>query len=186
MSQEEVGLLAGYPVENAQSRIARYEANNRTPDYDEVRKFSRILKTTELYIIYGDLAKHLNVSQSLPILTWKALDLMDDRRDSNKKLSVFWPTKLSDESFVLPIENDDLAPHFMKGDVIVIDPSVVAKHGDFVVMAHHHTQPVVCEMVINKRVKFFKKLERGSAPVQEEKNATRVYGVVISKITSLR
>jgi hypothetical protein len=54
----------------------------------------------------------------------------------------------SDLAYGLRVEGNDLAPHFLPGDTLVVDPAGVPEPGDFVVVwpAGAESKAVVCQL----------------------------------------
>jgi len=105
---------------------------------------------------------------------------------ANGQLSIFWPTQVSEESFVLPVTGDDYKPEFKSGDMLIVDPRAQPRHNDFVIVSINNEKPALYKYTKQKDSFYFCRLDGVSYLIPQVKKTTRIFGVVLSKIVSYR
>jgi SOS-response transcriptional repressor LexA len=83
------------------------------------------------------------------------------------------------EPFALRVIGDTMAPEFMDGAIIVIDPSGVVKDGSYV-LARHNDEYIFRQLVFGEGVYYLKTLADGHDPI-EIPDLLPVEGVIIQQ-----
>ena len=69
------------------------------------------------------------------------------------------------EPFALRVIGDTMAPEFMDGAIIVIDPSGVVKDGSYV-LARHNDEYIFRQLIFGEGVYYLKTLADGYEPIE--------------------
>ena len=83
------------------------------------------------------------------------------------------------EPFALRVIGDTMAPEFMDGAIIVIDPSGVVKDGSYV-LARHNDEYIFRQLIFGEGVYYLKTLADGHEPI-EITDLVAVEGVIIQQ-----
>mgnify|MGYP001821719811 FL=1 len=83
------------------------------------------------------------------------------------------------EPFALRVIGDTMAPEFVDGCIIIIDPSGVVKDGSFV-LARYNDEYIFRQLVFGEAVYFLKTLEQGHETI-EIPDLVAVEGVIIQQ-----
>ena len=83
------------------------------------------------------------------------------------------------EPFALRVIGDTMAPEFMDGAIIVIDPSGVVKDGSYV-LARHNDEYIFRQLIFGEGVYYLKTLADGHEPI-EIPDLMAVEGVIIQQ-----
>mgnify|MGYP001554335994 FL=1 len=83
------------------------------------------------------------------------------------------------EPFALRVIGDTMAPEFVDGCIIIIDPSGVVKDGSYV-LARHNDEYVFRQLVFGEGVYFLKTLKEGHETI-EIPDLAPVEGVIIQQ-----
>ena len=83
------------------------------------------------------------------------------------------------EPFALRVIGDTMAPEFMDGAIIVIDPSGVVKDGSYV-LARHNDEYIFRQLIYGEGVYYLKTLAEGHDPI-EIPDLVAVEGVIIQQ-----
>ncbi|KAB7669742.1 helix-turn-helix domain-containing protein [Plesiomonas shigelloides] len=141
LSQEQFGKRLEKRVTGA--TVSDWERNITEPSGNNLNNICKLTGVTADYILHGSNSPHENVTSTpltgrrVPVLNyvqagaWK--EASDYRMyDGNIEwIEADWD--YSDNTFGLVVVGDSMAPDFLEGDVLVIDPNVDPLPGDFVV-----------------------------------------------------
>jgi SOS-response transcriptional repressor LexA len=83
------------------------------------------------------------------------------------------------EPFALRVIGDTMAPEFVDGAIIVIDPSGVVKDGSYV-LARHNDEYIFRQLIFGEGVYYLKTLAEGHEPI-EIPDLVAVEGVIIQQ-----
>ena len=83
------------------------------------------------------------------------------------------------EPFALRVIGDTMAPEFVDGCIIIIDPSGVVKDGSYV-LARHNDEYIFRQLVFGEGVYFLQTLKAGHAAI-EIPDLVPVEGVIIQQ-----
>lgn len=83
------------------------------------------------------------------------------------------------EPFALRVIGDTMAPEFMDGAIIVIDPSGVVKDGSYV-LARYNDEYIFRQLIFGEGVYYLKTLAEGHDPI-EIPDLVAVEGVIIQQ-----
>ncbi len=83
------------------------------------------------------------------------------------------------EPFALRVIGDTMAPEFMDGAIIIIDPSGVVKDGSYV-LARHNDEYIFRQLIFGEGVYYLKTLAEGYDPI-EIPDLVAVEGVIIQQ-----
>ena len=153
--------LADLTADLKQSRINNWERGMRTPGPEEIKQLAEALEVSPAFLMcLSDERKDkktINPSQAIPLLSPQQacnakLNInairAGEQIDNVVLLSV--STALipdaSFDSFALKVSDDSMIPEFRLNDVLVIDPSVSPKPGDFVtVKVRGKSEVIICQ-----------------------------------------
>jgi DNA polymerase V len=83
------------------------------------------------------------------------------------------------EPFALRVIGDTMAPEFVDGCIIIIDPSGIVKDGSYV-LARHNDEYIFRQLVFGEGVYFLQTLEQGQEAI-EIPDLVPVEGVIIQQ-----
>ena len=83
------------------------------------------------------------------------------------------------EPFALRVIGDTMAPEFVDGAIIVIEPSGVVKDGSYV-LARHNDEYIFRQLIFGEGVYYLKTLAEGHEPI-EIPDLVAVEGVIIQQ-----
>ena len=90
-------------------------------------------------------------------------------------------TRVSACAFALTVRGDSMEPRFTEGDVLIVDPEIEARSGDFVIVRLDDAQEATFkQLVIDGAQRFLKPLNARYPVVEINGNAT-IVGVVVEK-----
>ena len=90
-------------------------------------------------------------------------------------------TRVSACAFALTVRGDSMEPRFTEGDVLIVDPDLEARSGDFVIVRLDDAQEATFkQLVIDGAQRFLKPLNARYPVVEINGNAT-IVGVVVEK-----
>ncbi|CZP45569.1 LexA repressor [Legionella pneumophila] len=141
------------------SRINNYERGDRTPGPTEIKLLADALEVSASYLMCltdnreGKMAKSLGMGALIPILDYKQATeptafIQKIKEDVDTKVE-FIPvsTAVSDiigkNAFALQIKDESMMPEFRINDVLIVDPDISPKPGDFIVALIEGEQEVI-------------------------------------------
>ncbi len=126
----------------SQTIIALLESGKRKFTQKTLEKILKALSVDYGTFFVGDM-DHIDVpnsqAQGIPIISWNKIESymgtdMHSRRKAKKPESVIPHKKVGSKSYALLIKDDSMEPRFMPGDIIIVDPDLNVKKGDFCVV----------------------------------------------------
>ncbi len=132
-----------------QTRLTNWEQGTRAPGPEEIKLLAQVLDVSPAFLMcLSDerIAKKVKkYSHLIPLLNHRQacdakvhIDALRDQASSNDVIFVSVTTallpNLSADAFALKILDASMVPEFRINDVLVIDPAVLPKPGDFVVL----------------------------------------------------
>ncbi|HAT1882456.1 TPA: helix-turn-helix domain-containing protein [Legionella pneumophila] len=128
-----------------QTRLTNWEQGVRTPGPEEIKLLAQALDVSPAYLMcLSDERQFKEVkspSQLIPLLNYREAceaKLHTGTEISSEKVFISVSTalqpELSADAFALKITDDSMMPEFRLNDVLVIDPTLSPKPGDFVVV----------------------------------------------------
>ena len=121
-----------------QSRIANYERDNRTPDLDDIKILSKVLRISPESLAFDTNVMPVEVKKSYryPLISsiqaglWTGIDFL---RTADEDFEMIASNILaSEDAFYLRIEGKSMEPRFHEGDLVLIDPNIAPTPGRFV------------------------------------------------------
>ena len=93
------------------------------------------------------------------------------------------PVRCSDETFVLRVRGESMAPRFRDGDLIFVDPAVSPDHGRFVVVrGEDSNEATFKQLIVEGERKYLKALNPDwPKRIIESDAAAAICGVVVFK-----
>ncbi|WP_423789074.1 LexA family protein [Legionella pneumophila] len=140
-----------------QTRLTNWEQGVRTPGPEEIKSLARALDVSPAYLMCLSDAKQFeeirNPSQLIPLLDYcqacKAKLYTSPEVSGGKELisvSTALQPELGADAFALKIIDDSMLPEFRPNDVLVVDPSLSPKPGDYVIVAiEERREVIVCK-----------------------------------------
>ncbi|CZN02348.1 TPA: LexA family protein [Legionella pneumophila] len=141
-----------------QTRLTNWEQGVRTPGPEEIKSLARALDVSPAYLMClsdeMQFKKAQNPSQLIPLLDYRqARDAeshieVSRAQDSSGHLvlisvsDVLLP-ELSGDAFALKMADESMMPEIKVNDILVIDPSISPKPGDFIVVKVQERQEVI-------------------------------------------
>lgn len=140
MNQFQLGVALGYPEENAQSRISRYETGNRSPSKLTLEKLARVLHVTveQLTTSFRNVEPAaLRTGRAVPLISWVQAGHWHEPEDHfrpGEGEGEPVPSSTKDENaFALRVIGASMEPEFREGDIIIVSPNTEPVNGDFVI-----------------------------------------------------
>ncbi|STX50943.1 phage repressor [Legionella busanensis] len=142
--------LAGLTDDLNVSRINNYERGERTPGPLEIKQLARALEVSPAFLMclsddkQGALKKSPGLGALIPILTYQqacnpihTIDQIKEPSYSEKLDLIPIAPKLSERvseyAFALEVQDSSMTPEFRVGDILIVDPQLLPKPGDFIV-----------------------------------------------------
>ncbi len=191
MNQSQFGLALGYPEENAQSRISRYETGNRSPSKQTLQKMAKVLQVTveQLTMRFRNVEPAvLRTGRAVPLISWVQAGHWHEPEDHfrpGEGEGEPVPSSTKDENaFALRVIGDSMEPEFKEGDIVIVSPNSEPVTGDFVIakVAGEVTFKQL-HIYLNKLV--LKPLNDAYEPIEIERMdglEVRIIGKVIEKV----
>lgn len=153
--------LARLTTDLKQSRINNWENGLRTPGPEEIKQLAQALDVSAAFLMCLSDEKQENQTKKLirllPLLDHQQacnpqqyLHALREHGDVDKAIliavsTVLLPT-LGANAFVLKMIDDSMLPEFHLNDILVVDPSVQPKPGNFVVVKiHGKSEVLICQ-----------------------------------------
>ena len=142
----------------------------------------QLLSADELGLLAG--MRLQPVTKKVPVISWASLEsVMNGKFMLESNQWVGCPHDISDNSFVLEVENDLMTSStgrsYPRGAYIFIDQDRLAKSGDRVIAIDRNTmESVFRELVIDGGIKYLKPLNT-AYPVQQCSESTHIIGVIV-------
>lgn len=143
------------------SRINNWESGIRTPGPEEIKQLADALDLQPAYLMCltdERLSKDSKATTLLvPLLDFQqacdALNMLQcirDKTDANDismiAVSTMLTTTLSEDAFALRVLDDSMSPEIRVNDVLIVDPAIFPKPGDFVaVQIKGKSDAIVCQ-----------------------------------------
>ena len=153
-----LGELAG---DLKQTRLTNWEQGTRTPGPEEIKKLAQALDVSPAFLmcLSDDIKinKTKNLSHLIPLLDhYQACDAklhINAIREQKTNVDVVFISvsaallpELSDEAFALKMTDESMTPEIRVNDMLVIDPSISPKPGDYVaVKVANKAEIIVCQ-----------------------------------------
>ncbi|STX50179.1 phage repressor [Legionella busanensis] len=132
-----------------QSRINNWEHGARTPGPEEIRQLAKVLEVEPAYLMCLTDIKHIQIPKThvgalIPLLKKEKISqvkrYIDDLKDQEGQVDQeFIPisNKLAETvgkyAFALQVFDESMEPELKIGDILIVDPDVEPKPGNFVV-----------------------------------------------------
>lgn len=158
LTQKALGDLAG---NLKQTRLTNWEQGLRTPGPEEIKQLAVALDVSPAFLMCLSDEKQIKAVKShsrlIPLLDHHqacdakkhldAIRLKDSLEDVTLiSVSTVLLPELSDDAFALKMIDESMVPEIRVGDVLVIDPAISPKPGDFVaVKVADKSEVIVCQ-----------------------------------------
>lgn len=178
--------------------VGHYLAGRRKPSIEQLTALAGVLKTT-----VAELTGESDPSAARG--SYRGIEIADDRGGSGLCPLVSWvdagrpasnidqsqpaeadewfpcPVPHSDDTFVLRVRGDSMSPEYREGELIFVDPSVEAKHGDDVVVHFGDRDETTFKQLRQEGSRAYLKPRNPNWPDQfiEVNENSRIIGVVI-------
>lgn len=191
MNQLQFGLALGYPEDNAQSRVSRYETGNRSPSKQTIEKMARVLHVSveQLTSRFRNVEPAvMRAGRAVPLISWVQAGHWHEPEDQfrpGEGEGEPVPSSTKDENaFALRVIGASMEPEFREGDIIIVSPNTEPVTGDFVIakVADEVTFKQL-HIYLNKLV--LKPLNEAFEPIEiarSEGVEVRIIGKVIEKV----
>jgi SOS-response transcriptional repressor LexA len=153
-----LGELAG---NLKQTRLTNWEQGTRAPGPEEIKLLAQALEVSPAFLMCLSDEKQLKQTKSfnqlIPLLDHSQacnakvhIDAIRDQERSDDIVFISVSTALlpdlSDDAFALKMTDESMMPEFRANDVLVIDPNISPKPGDFlVVTVAGKNEVIVCQ-----------------------------------------
>jgi SOS-response transcriptional repressor LexA len=191
MNQYQLGVALGYPEENAQSRVSRYETGNRSPSKQTLQKLARVLHVTveQLTTSYRSVEPAiLRTGRSVPLISWVQAGHWHEPEDHfrpGEGEGEPVPSSTKDENaFALRVIGTSMEPEFREGDIIIVSPNTEPVNGDFVI-AKVGGEVTFKQLHIYLNKLVLKPLNEAYDPVEIDRSEgveVRIIGKVVEKV----
>ncbi|WP_419420733.1 helix-turn-helix domain-containing protein [Legionella sp. D16C41] len=132
------------------SRINNYERGERTPGPLEIKQLAKALEVSAAFLMclsddkQGALKKSPGLGALIPILTYQQAcnpvehidQIKQDTYSEKVDLIPIAPKlseRISEYAFALEVQDSSMIPEFRVGDILIVDPQILPKPGDFIV-----------------------------------------------------
>lgn len=141
-----------------QTRLTNWEQGIRTPGPEEIKLLAQALDVSPAFLMcLSDEKQSKQIkspSQLIPLLDSRQaceaklhIGAIREQEGSSDVIFISVSTallpELSQEAFALKIKDDSMMPEFRPNDVLVIDPSLSPKPGDYVIVIIENKQEVI-------------------------------------------
>lgn len=123
---------------------------------------------------------------SLPLLSWKQVANMKGEGSGVDLVSETIPVseKYNSKGFALRVEDDTMAPEFMEGEVVVVDPDVEPCSGRFVIAKVKDGAATFKQLVMDGGRTYLKPLNDRYPILDVTDGRYQILGVVVQKMKS--
>ncbi|HAW6249023.1 TPA: LexA family transcriptional regulator [Legionella pneumophila] len=150
-----LGELAG---DLKQTRLTNWEQGTRTPGPEEIKKLAKALDVSPAFLMClsddQQVKKAKSLSHLIPLLDYHQacdakshIEVIHDQGSSSHivfiSVSAALIPELSDKAFALKMTDESMIPEIRVNDVLVIDPSISPKPGDYVTVNVAERQEVI-------------------------------------------
>lgn len=154
LTLKELGELSGGLK---QTRLTNWEQGTRTPGPEEIKQLAQALNVSPAYLMCLSDEKRFketrNPSQLIPLLDYRQAceaKLHTGAEPSTHKIFISVSTELlpdlSSDAFALKIADDSMMPEMRVNDVLIIDPAISLKPGDYVaVNIADKSEVIICQ-----------------------------------------
>lgn len=201
ISQKDLALLCGWTGKNPNTRIANYESGLREPSTIDFIKLADALNTKPEYLTYGVTEVSELYSKMpdgyVPIITWEQAEIFSNPFEDASKLPEITeyiinphPSNKYKNLYALRIVGDSMIGHiksFNPGSIIIIDPLLSPKHGDYV-LVHDGTpdsEAILRKLTIEGGTSWLNALNPSYGPVRNLRDFHCI-GTVIAHLDILR
>ncbi len=181
--------------------ITHYLSGRRVPPLKQFQKLAAILKVDPAWLQYGttnskETVKNDNKKEKsertypIPLLAWdQVADFIKGKIPVNQKqefVSHFFIDNLN--CFALKVKGDAMTTpgsgkSFYEEEIIIIDSSQVAAHGDYIIALLPHTKELTFKQyVIDGGVSYLKPLNP-QYPLSTIEKGTKIIGIIKNKIS---
>lgn len=145
VTQAELGERCGWG-EGAQGRIGNYESGRRELGPQEARALAAALRVSPEWLLWGEAGtggdlRPVSSAKRVPVISYiqagNPREVVDAYEPGAGHGEIWVDTTIAGDlgphTFALEIQGDSMAPEFVPGDVVVIDPDACVRAGDDVV-----------------------------------------------------
>ena len=143
-SQTRLGKLAfGYKdgeENSAQIKITRIETGKKKVSIEELINLSKALQVSIIDVVadrFSAVDVPARLPSSIPVILWNEVAMFAENREnmllpftSNSTERVHSIRRVSHNTFALRVEDDRMAPRFLPGDIVIVDPAIPCQDGD--------------------------------------------------------
>lgn len=196
LSQAELARRAGLPQPTIWRAI---KGNKKQPSAETLMAIAKALGVSVSFLL-GDKNDEIDLSEAQPVTEFRKVPLLDwvqagaFTMESNVDSVEEWylcPVRISKKGFCLRVRGESMEPKFQEGDIVFVDPDVVADPGKIVIVQDETFSGAV-ESTMKKLVRdgqevFLKALNpdwpgKKFIPFTE---TMRVIGVVVGKYVEI-
>ncbi len=205
LKQEELAQQLGI----TRGAVTHYLSGRRVPPLKQFHNLAAVLKTDPAWLQFGvtaDNKKKSSDSQQretissqsnhhpIPILTSKQISKQPDVRRINKKSIEEWLANFYTDQpnwFAIRVQGDSMVSttgqkSFYDGDIIIIDPTLNPKNGDYIVaVMPKNNDATFKQYIIDGGIKYLKPLN-GQYPMIEVGSKYVYCGVVVRSLSEHR
>jgi len=198
LTQEELAHQLGI----TRGAITHYLSGRRVPPLKQFHKLATVFKADPAWLQFGvttDHKKHSGNSQHsdkaslqtnqypVPILTWEQVAKQPDVSRINRKAIEEWlPNFFTDQPdwYAMRVKGDSMVSTagqkgFHDGDIIIVDPNLSPKNGNFLVaVMPKNKEATFKQYIVDNGIKYLKPLN-GQYPMMESGNKCVNCGVVV-------
>lgn len=197
MTQEELAAKMGL----TRGAITHYLAGRRVPPLNQFEKLAAVLKVDPSWLQFGYAvapakkslikeSKEIKKQHLIPILSWDQALKADQLKQ--KDIHEWVPHFYCDNAnwFALKVKGDSMiAPagygkSFQEGDLIIIDPKINPKNGNFVIALLPKSKEAIFKQYVLDGDKIYLKPLNPQYPIIEINKRTHILGVISNNIIS--
>lgn len=122
--------------------------------------------------------------QKVPLLSWTEVSgwkkVLQNKKKSTRE-EIYSTIEVSKKAFALPVVGDSMAPDFIEGEIIVIDPSREPTSGDYIIAVGKAADgPILRKFAQDGSIQMLKP-SNPHYPIIKMTRTSKIIGVVVSK-----
>lgn len=149
-------------IDSDVGNLSRLERDVQGARSDKLNRLAAALNCTvsDLYADSPDVSKGPMTSAKIPLVSWEKAGALSEMMD------VFQPWDAEEwiessvpkrpRTFALRVENDSMEPDFPPGTILIVDPDLEPRPGDFIIAKHPDGDPTFKRLTVDGGERFLK------------------------------
>jgi len=185
-NQEELGARVGLTG----ARVSLWESGTNPPTLPTLRQLAVIFDVPLSYFLDEAATEELSetaieIRSKVPVISWVQAgdwqEIQDMYELGDGEGWVPSVVRTGSRAFALRVHGDSMAPEFLEGDIVVVDPDRRAENGSYIIARlDNEAEATFKQLVIDGGTTYLKPLNPRYPILTVETDAT-IVGVVVSK-----